>query len=302
MDRKDMNKFCRCWIAFSILTLSTGVWAQDAVVGKLGATEVKMSDLKKIIEGQTPETKTALLASLPELERLVRSELIRINLLIEAKSKGFDKRPEVLQQVERAKDQALLEAYANFIARPPAEYPSDGEVKAYYDSNTSSFVVPMQYRVAQIYLAIPEGADKAKIDGIAKQAQDLSAQAQKATTDFAALARENSAHKESAQKGGEMGWLAESQLIPEIKTVLSQLTLGKTSGPIKTSQGFHLMKLLEKKESAVKTLNEVKSAIVAALRYRKAQENERKYLEEVATKSPIAVNQIELTKAQTSLR
>jgi parvulin-like peptidyl-prolyl isomerase len=297
-----MNKFCRCWIAVSLLLLSTGASAQDAVVGKLGATEVKMSDLKKILEGQTPETKTALLASLPELERLVRSELIRTNLLIEAKSKGFDKKPEVLQQIERAKDQALLEAYANSIARPPAEYPSDGEVKTYYDSNTSSFVVPTQYRVAQIYLAIPEGADKIKIDSIAKQAQDLSTQAQKATTDFAALARENSAHKESAQKGGEMGWLPESQLIPEIKTVLSQLTLGKTSGPIKTSQGFHLMKLLEKKESAVRPLSDVKSSIVSALRYRKAQENERKYLEDVATKSPIAVNQIELTKAQSSLR
>lgn len=297
-----MNKFCRCWIAVSVLIFSTGAWAQDAVVGKLGATEVKMSDLKKILEGQTPETKTALLASLPELERLVRSELIRTNLLIEAKSKGFDKKPEVLQQIERAKDQALLEAYANSIARPPAEYPSDGEAKAYYDSNTSSFVVPTQYRVAQIYLAIPEGADKSKIDSIAKQAQDLSAQAQKATTDFASLAREYSSHKESAQKGGEMGWLPESQLIPEIKTVLTQLTLGKTSGPIRTSQGFHMMKLLEKKESAVKSFSDVKSSIVSALRYRKAQENERKYLDDVATKSPIAVNQIELTKAQSSLR
>ena len=297
-----MNKFHGVWISISIAIVSTSASAQEAIVGKLGATEVKMSDLKKILEAQSPENKTALLASLPELERLVRSELIRTNLLIEAKAKGFDKRPEVVLQMERAKDQALLEAYANFIARPPAEYPNDADVKTYYEANTASFVAPTQYRVAQIYLAIPEGADKAKLDSIAKQAQDLSTQAQKATTDFAALARENSAHKESAQKGGEMGWLAESQLIPEIRTVLTQLTLGKTSSPIKTSQGFHLMKLLEKKESMVRPLVEVKSAIASALRYRKAQENERKYLEDLASKSPIAVNQIELTKAQSSLR
>ncbi len=296
------NRFHGICITTLISMLAVTAQAQDAIVGKLGATEVKMSDLKKILETQSPETKTALLASLPELERLVRSELIRTNLLIEAKSKGFDKRPEVLQQIERAKDQALLEAYANSIARPPSEFPSDSDIKAYYDANPTSFVVPMQYRVAQIYLAIPEGADKAKIDGISVKAQDLSNQAQKATTNFSELAREHSAHKESAQKGGEMGWLPESQLIPEIKSVLAQLTLGKTSAPIKTNQGFHVMKLLEKKESAVRPLTEVKSAIASALRYRKAQENERKYLDDLVTKSPVAVNQIELTKAQSSLR
>lgn len=297
-----MNRFRQWCIALSIALFSVGGWAQDVVIGKLGATEVKMSDLKKILETQSPETKMALLTSLPALERLVRSELIRTNLLVEAKAKGFDKRPEVVQQIERAKDQALLEAYANSIARPPAEYPSDNDVKTYYDANPGAFAVPTQYRVAQIFLPLPEDANKLKVDTVAKQAQDLYSQAQRATTDFAALAKEFSGHKESAQKGGEMGWLPESQLIPEIKSVLSQLTLGKTSNPIKTNQGYHLMKLLEKKEPSVRPLSEVKTSIASALRYRKAQENERKYLEEISSKNPIAVNQIELTKAQSSLR
>ncbi len=297
-----MKKLQRLGIATLTVLMANSVLAQDVVIGKLGATEVKMSDLKKILESQPPESKNALLASLPELERLVRNELIRSNLLIEAKSKGFDKRPEIVQQIERAKDQALLEAYANSIARPGSDYPSDADVKAFYDANPASFQVPTQYRVAQIYLAIPEGADKAKADSIAKLAQDLSTQAQKTTTDFAALAKEHSAHKESALKGGEMGWLPESQLIPDIKAALSQLTLGKTSAPIKANQGYHIMKLLEKKEPSVRPLADVKSSIVSALRYRKAQENERKYLEELSGKSPVAVNQIELTKAQSSLR
>ncbi len=297
-----MKKLQGLGIVTLTMMMAMSASAQDVVIGKLGATEVKMSDLKKILEAQPPESKNALLASLPELERLVRNELIRTNLLIEAKSKGFDKRPEVVTQIERAKDQALLEAYANSIARPSADYPSDTDVKAFYDANPASFQVPTQYRVAQIYLAIPDGADKAKADSVAKLAQDLSTQAQKATTDFAALAKEHSAHKESAQKGGEMGWLPETQLVPEIKAVLSQLTLGKTSAPIKGSQGYHVMKLLEKKEPSIRSLADVKSSIASALRYRKAQENERKYLEELAGKSPVAVNQIELTKAQSTLR
>lgn len=297
-----MKKLQGLGIVTLSLMLASSASAQDIVIGKLGATEVKVSDLKKILESQPPETKSALLASLPELERLIRSELIRGNLLIEAKSKGFDKRPEVVQQIERAKDQALLEAYANNIARPAPDYPSDAEVKGFYDANPASFQVPTQYRVAQIYLVIPDGADKAKIDAVAKLAQVLSTQAQKATTDFAALAKEHSAHKESAQKGGEMDWLPETQLVPEIKAALSQLTLGKTGAPIKGNQGYHVMKLLEKKEPSIRPLAEVKNSIVSALRYRKAQENERKYLEELAGKSPVAVNQIELTKAQFSLR
>ena len=296
-----MKKYLSICVGLACVAVSNQLLAQDAIVGKLGVTEVKISDLKRIVETQNPDVKSALLASLPDLERLVRSELVRVNLLAEAKGKGFDKRPEVQQQIDRAKDQALVEAYANFVARPPAEYPPEDEVKAFYEANKAAFVVPAQYRIAQVFFLLTDGGDKTKADAINKKAQDILSQAQKGT-DFAQLAKENSGHAESAQRGGDMGWLAENQLIPEIRTTIAASATGKIFGPIKTSQGLHIVKLIDKKDPYTKGLADVRQNIVASLRYKKAQENERKYLEELSGKTPIAVNQIELARLQSTLK
>jgi parvulin-like peptidyl-prolyl isomerase len=282
------------------LSMPLAAVSQDAVVGKLGTTEIKISDLKKILEGQNPEVRTQLAGSLPDLERLVRTELVRQALLNEARTKGFEKRPEVIAQMDRAREQALIEAYANSVSRPPPEYPSEDEVKAFYESNKSAFATPAQYKVAQIFLSLPESSDKTKVETTEK-AQDLVAQLQKGG-DFAALARELSGHAESAAKGGDMGWVAENQLIPEIRTVLNQLAPGKVGGPAKSAQGLHIVKLVEKKDAATRPIAEARQSIVATLRYRKARENERKYFDELDGKTPTAVNQIELTKLQSTLR
>jgi peptidylprolyl isomerase len=270
-------------------------FAQDAVVGKLGAAEIKASDVKRILQTQSPEVRSQLSSSLPDLERLVRAELVRNAILTEAKAKGFDKRPEVIAQLDRAREQALVEAYANSIARPALEYPPEDDVKSFYEANKSAFALPVQFKVAQIFLSLPENADKARQDAANKKAQEILAQLQKGA-DFASLAREHSAHAESAAKGGEMGWLAESQLMPEVRTALAALAQGKLGGPVRSPQGLHILRFSDKKEATTRTLAEARASIVATLRYRRAQENERRYLDELAGKAPIAVNQIELSK------
>jgi parvulin-like peptidyl-prolyl isomerase len=73
-------------------------------------------------------------------------------------------------------------------------------------------------------------------------------------------------------------------------------------GPIKTSQGLHFLKLVERRPTALPPLADVKSRIVAALRARRAQQLQQSYLSDLASKLNITVNQIELSKLQASLK
>lgn len=65
----------------------------------------------------------------------------------------------------------------------------------------------------------------------------------KAGEDFAALAKEFSEDKASAENGGDIGWLTRNVMEPAFDKVLFSMEEGEISGPVRTSFGLHLIKL-----------------------------------------------------------
>ena len=161
---------------------------------------------------------------------------------------------------------------------------------------------PAQYQIAQIFLPAPAGTDKAKADEAEKKIKELGARLAKAPADFAKVAKESSAHKESAEKGGEIGWVSEDQMVAEIRNVAVKLNKGDVSPPVKSAAGWHLIRLLEKKPPSLRPMTEVRASLVSAMRQRKVQEGERVYLEALRTKARPTINQIELNKIVESLK
>ncbi len=288
------------WLAvFDGRWLRSQAAAQDTVVGKMGTVEIKTSEMQRLIDAQPPEVRKQITGGLTELDRLARSELVRQSLVAEAKSKGWDKRPEVSFIMERAKEDALLQLYMSDVARPPAGYPPEDDVKKAYEANKSAFAVPTQFNLAQIFLAVPENADKQVAAAAQKKAMDLAAKARAKGADFAQLAKENSDHKDTAPKGGDLGWLPETQVLPDIRAAAEKMEKGDVSMPIRTTTGWHIVKLIDKKPPSTRPLSEVRDAIVTQMRQRRAQELQRKYMEEMISRSQPTVNQVELSKLQT---
>ena len=123
-----------------------------------------------------------------------------------------------------------------------------------------------------------------------------------ATGDFGQLAKEQSEDAESAAKGGDMGFLPDDRLLPGIAAAVRGMKVGEVVGPVKSPQGLHFLKLIEKKEGTTPALAEVRDRLVAAMRARRAEELQQAYLNELGTKLAITVNQIELAKLQPGLK
>ena len=269
-------------------------------IARLGAIEMSAAELQRWVAAQPADVRTQLASSPEALDRLVRTELVRKAVLAEARAKGWDKRPEVVERIERAREQAIVSTYVNDLARPPADYPPEAEITVFYEANKQRFLQPRQLRVAHIYLRRP--ADPALAEVVMKRAGSLAEQARSAGADFAALAKQSSEHAESAAFGGELGWLSEAALVPEVRAAVASLAPGSVTSPIATPDGWHIVRLLEVRDAAPATLAEARPAIVSALRLRRAQELEAKYLDDLLAKNPPTLDQAELGKVRHVLR
>jgi peptidyl-prolyl cis-trans isomerase D len=151
---------------------------------------------------------------------------------------------------------------------------TDQDLQTYYDQHREEFRVPDQVKVAHILIKTPLPAPGAKEDEKAiadarAKAEDVLKQV-KAGGDFAKLAEKYSDDPGSAKSGGELGWIGRGRTVPEFEKAAFSLAKGQTSDLVKSSYGFHIIRVEDKQEAHLKTLAEVKSEIEEKVKREKA--------------------------------
>ncbi|MGA2978469.1 MAG: peptidyl-prolyl cis-trans isomerase [Terriglobales bacterium] len=142
---------------------------------------------------------------------------------------------------------------------------TDQDLQAYYDQHRDEYRVPEQVKVSHVLIKTPLPAPGAKEDE--KAVADARAKAEdvlkqlKAGGDFAKLAEKYSDDPGSAKSGGELGWIGRGRTVPEFEKAAFSLGKGQTSDLVKSSYGFHIIRVEDKQQAHLKTLAEVKSEI-----------------------------------------
>jgi len=140
----------------------------------------------------------------------------------------------------------------------------DSEIQAAYDSHKADFTVTKErLKLAQILIALPANASPKQIAEAQTKADMIRARAAKGQ-DFNDLARTFS-DDDSKSNGGELGWFEPSDVMDQILAAVKTLKPGQISPAIRTSHGFHIVKLEDHEVPGVRPLSEVKAQIRAAL-------------------------------------
>lgn len=92
---------------------------------------------------------------------------------------------------------------------------------------------------------------------------------------FAELSK-NLSKAPAADNGGKLGWIQPGEMVPEFEKAAFSLDKGEISDPVKTSYGYHIIKVNDKK---VKPFNEVKDQIKQTLLSQKAKSPQEVYAE-----------------------
>jgi peptidyl-prolyl cis-trans isomerase D len=133
---------------------------------------------------------------------------------------------------------------------PPAD------IERAYNANIEQYSTPEQIRASHILLKT-EGKDDAAVK---VRAEELLKQA-RAGADFADLAKKNSEDEGSAKQGGDLDYFRRGRMVPEFEQVAFSLEPGQISDPIKTSFGYHIIKLVDKKPGTTRPLAEIRQQI-----------------------------------------
>ncbi len=161
---------------------------------------------------------------------------------------------------------------------------SEQEIKRYYETHQDRFLMPDEYRISQILIrpkAI-ETEEEARSRVAAIYAQ------LKAGADFTDLALKYSDGLEST-KGGHLGYVRQGELLPQIERALTALTPGEVSEPVQTTEGWHIIRLEEKRPPQFRPYAEVKNEIQALVYEQKSEDVFQVWLADLKNKAFIEV-------------
>ena len=141
------------------------------------------------------------------------------------------------------------------------------DIQAFYDQNKAQYTTEGRVRASHILLKTEgkeEAAVRAKAEELLKQAR--------AGADFAALAKASSEDEGSAVNGGDLNYFGRGQMVPEFEQAAFAMKAGDISDLVKTTFGFHIIKVTESQPETVRPVAEVAPEIIDQLKWQKAQQ------------------------------
>lgn len=140
---------------------------------------------------------------------------------------------------------------------------SDKALQARYDKEKARFVSPPQWQVSHILIKLAPNATAAEKQAALAQAQKVDELAKAPGADFAKIAEQYSDDLGSKRQGGDLGWLQKGDAGPEFQAALDKLQKGEVSGPVLTSDGYHIIDLRDLREGHAQTFAEVRDQLAA---------------------------------------
>lgn len=222
---------------------------EGVVLATVGDEVIRNTDLDVLL-AKVPEQYRERYQS-PEVQREILEKMVDVKMLAyEAKRRGLENQPDVQLKLEYLTDQLLAKELEDSAV--DALEVSDKDLQAYYDEHKDRFSTPERVRARHILLK-----DKAKAEAVLARV--------KKGEDFAAVAQDVS-EGPSAKKGGDLGWFARGRMDKDFEKAAFDLKEGEISGVVKSSFGYHIIKLEGRREAQVKDFDDVKGSIERIVR------------------------------------
>ncbi len=159
----------------------------------------------------------------------------------------------------------------------------DSELVNYHKQHPEEFTEPAEYKLRAIYIADKEGNND-EVEALKREISEKISAGQ----DFASLAGQYSEGPEKESQG-DLGSFKKGELEKKLEQAVEKLKVGEQTPWIKVKDGWHMLKLEEKKESRIKSFEEVRKEIEEKLFAEKRKKRLQEFLEDLKEKSYIKI-------------
>ena len=161
------------------------------------------------------------------------------------------------------------------------------EGQKYYDEHKQEMERPEQIHLSEILVAIPKDATPEQVAAAESKANDLLKQIRGGAS-FDDVAKKSS-DGPTAQQGGDLGFFKRGALAKELEDKTFAMKAGAVTDPIRTKQGFVVLKVTEHDEAGIPPFKEVENRVSDILYYQKLQPALRAYLTKLREESFIDI-------------
>ncbi|MGA2606368.1 MAG: peptidylprolyl isomerase [Terriglobia bacterium] len=158
---------------------------------------------------------------------------------------------------------------------------SRDDARKFYEAHKKDFESPGMVRLGQILIS----TEKRKPEEAEKRANDALVEL-KAGQRFAEIAKKYS-DGPSAEQGGDVGFMKEGTLAPDIAAAVAKLDLNEFSNPIQIRYGYIILKVLERYSPGIPKFEEVEQRVNEVLYDQRMQPNLRQYMTRLRKESYI---------------
>jgi peptidyl-prolyl cis-trans isomerase C len=258
------------YLSFIITFLPSNVISQDAntVLATVGETKITLGHVIALQSRLTTQYKNLDDSTLFNgiLDQLIQQAVVAENV----KKQNFS---EIKYEYENQIRTYLANLYIEKITLRKL---SETRIKEFYESQYKISEADKEFNASHILLETePE----------ASEVQSML----KANKDFSELAKTRSTGP-SGPSGGNLGWFSKGMMVPPFEKAVLGLKVGEISDPIQTQFGWHIIKLIDVREKAIPSLEEVRPEIEQSLR----QEDVKTEIQNLTSKTEVIRSEISI--------
>lgn len=279
---------------------------EDRIVAIVNSDLIMLSEIKRELISEQERIRQRYHGS--DLERRLKAaEYVALTKMIErrlqlqaAKTKGIEVTDqEVSQAVEELKKQGdkkvgsgshttikeelLLLRVVDREVRSVVMV-GDSDMKRYYQEHQERFAYPEEYQLSQILVRIQNPDDV----GTAQGRAEAIVAALKQGDNFEDLALRFS-EGPNAARGGRLGLVRQGELLPAIEQALAPLPIGGITNIIEGPDGFHIIRVDDKKPRQFRPYEEVRAEIKALVFQQKSEDQYQTWMADLKNKAFIDI-------------
>ncbi|MCG8472738.1 MAG: SurA N-terminal domain-containing protein [Desulfobacterales bacterium] len=197
----------------------------------------------------------------PAAQKEVRVDDAKVEAYYKENGARYETEPEVKLSILRF----AREDYTDKVAV------TDEDVALYYEDRLEEFQTPETAEARHILFELKADATEEDVAAVKARAEEVYTKAVAKGADFSVLAKEFS-EGPSKEQGGLIGPFTRQQVVKPFADAVFAMEEGTVSKPVRTSFGWHIIKLEKMTPESEKGLDEVKSEIRASLLAKRAED------------------------------